>query len=150
MEQRYYDDYELVIRLSKRLERLLEEKYGAQGKGLHEKTMSVAGRVDPLTVRKLHYIAAIRNKLVHDDSYERLDDRQSFINACHQAEAALTYSGAPRLVQRSAGTQLTGCQRLLRMIGSAAGVLLFIKIAESLERQKREYYSSASRPTRRK
>jgi hypothetical protein len=43
-----YNDYELAIKSSKVLEGLLEDEWGAQGKGLHEKLNSVQASSQPL------------------------------------------------------------------------------------------------------
>ena len=58
-------DISLVIVSSKQLESLLEQDFGATGKGLHEKISSV--EEIPLDLqRKLRKIATIRNRLVHE------------------------------------------------------------------------------------
>ena len=82
-------DYELVIKKSKHLERLLEEGFGAQGRGLHEKVSSVEGRLPAPLVKRLRFIATVRNKLVHDDRMDRLDDRRGYEDACNKAEKEL-------------------------------------------------------------
>lgn len=38
------NDYELVIRVSKQLEAVLEAKFGARGRGLHEKVTTASVR----------------------------------------------------------------------------------------------------------
>ncbi|KAH9261127.1 hypothetical protein BASA81_000831 [Batrachochytrium salamandrivorans] len=58
-------DLTLVIVSSKHLEKLLEEKFDAEGKGLHEKITSAKHLPEDLK-RKLRRIATIRNKLVHE------------------------------------------------------------------------------------
>jgi hypothetical protein len=86
-------DIDLAVTKSKRLESLLEQK-GATGRGLHEKADSIQGQLSPDIVRKIHKIAAIRNKLMHDDSYKKIDNRKDFLAACADAERAL--AGKPR------------------------------------------------------
>jgi hypothetical protein len=88
-------DLELVIRRSKQLESLLEEGFGATGRGLHEKVTSVEGKLPPPLVKKLRFIATVRNKLVHDAKLDRLDDRKGFERACNDAEKQLKALLAP-------------------------------------------------------
>ena len=82
-------DIEVVIKYTKRLETILEDRFGATGRGLHEKITCVGGKLPPDTVKKLRYIATIRNKLMHDDSYKQIDDRKEFISACKMVEKAI-------------------------------------------------------------
>lgn len=58
-------DLTLVIVSSKHLEKLLEDKFGAEGKGLHEKITTAQHLPEDLK-RKLRRVATIRNKLVHE------------------------------------------------------------------------------------
>ena len=67
---------ETVIRASKQLEQLLEQHYGAIGRGLHEKTSSIEVQLDSDTVRRLRKIATLRNKVVHEDF--EIDDLTDF------------------------------------------------------------------------
>ena len=67
---------ETVIRASKQLEQLLEQHYGAIGRGLHEKTSNIEVQLDSDTVRRLRKIATLRNKVVHEDF--ELDDLATF------------------------------------------------------------------------
>ena len=43
----------------------LVEKLGGTGRGLHEKTKSIAYLLEPKYERKLHMIASVRNKSNH-------------------------------------------------------------------------------------
>ncbi len=82
-------DIELAITRTKSLESFIEQALGATGKGLHEKVSSVQDRLQPALVKKLRFIATIRNKIVHESSYEKIDDRERFIKACDEADAEL-------------------------------------------------------------
>jgi hypothetical protein len=82
-------DIELAITRTKALETLLEGALGATGKGLHEKVTSVEDRLPPPLVKKLRFVATVRNKIVHEASYQKLDDRDGFVRACDEAEAQL-------------------------------------------------------------
>jgi hypothetical protein len=74
---------EIAVKGSKRLESLLESRFGAKGRGLHEKLTSVEKRI-PQDVRKsIRWVATVRNKLVHEqgpakfavDDFQRTVDR---------------------------------------------------------------------------
>ncbi len=82
-------DYELVIGRCKRLEKLLEDRFGASGRGLHEKTSSVEGKLPPELVKRLRFIATVRNKLVHEDAGNRIDDAKGYKKACDWAESEI-------------------------------------------------------------
>src|SRR3954466_10861931 len=82
-------DVELAITRTKALESLLEAGLGATGRGLHEKVSSVQDRLPPPLVRKLRYVATVRNKIVHEANYTAIDDRSGFVRACDEAEQAL-------------------------------------------------------------
>lgn len=86
-------DIDLAVTRAKRLERLLEQKLGATGKGLHQKANSVEARLPAELVRKLRLVATVRNKLVHEDDYKRIEDRRGFLRACDEAERGLKAIG---------------------------------------------------------
>lgn len=81
--------YELVISKCKKLEKMLADGLGASGKGLHEKVSSVQDRLPPPLIKRLRYIASVRNDLVHESDSNRLDDVTSYKEACSKAEAEL-------------------------------------------------------------
>lgn len=66
-----------VVLASRELENLLEQLFGAVGKGLHSKTDSVEDKLPMDTVKRLRFIASIRNRVVHEHNYE-LSDIYSF------------------------------------------------------------------------
>lgn len=82
-------DIDLVVGAAKRIESALVRMYGASGRGLHEKLSSVEGQLDPNLVRRIRYVATVRNKLIHDDTYRKLDDRASFRQAVSQIDREL-------------------------------------------------------------
>ena len=81
--------YEVVIGRCKKLERLLEEGLGADGRGLHEKVTSVQDRLPPALVKRLRFIATVRNKLVHESAGDKIDDLAGYKKACDLAEKEL-------------------------------------------------------------
>jgi len=107
-------DIELVITRTKALESLLEQGLGAIGKGLHEKTSSVQEKLSPALVKKLRFIATLRNKLVHEASYQRLDDRTGYERACEEAERELRAMMAPPQVVNK------GCFGVVLLVVGAA------------------------------
>lgn len=85
------NDYETVIRASKELEHVLESEFSAQGKGLHENAESVKDRV-PLNdrlMKDIHFLATIRNKLVHEYGFNAIPDRSKFLERFTRAEGEL-------------------------------------------------------------
>lgn len=83
-------DYKLAIKGSKRLEGILEEEFGAHGKGLHEKVSSVEKELGPELVRLLRRIATLRNKIVHEESFDQKSfDSNSFRDTFTKASKML-------------------------------------------------------------
>jgi len=90
--------YELVISNCKKLEQMLEDGLGASGRGLHEKVSSVQDSLPAPLVKRLRYIASIRNKLVHESDSNRLDDANGYREACRRAETELKQLLRPKRV----------------------------------------------------
>ncbi len=61
------DEFTKVTQISQRLEQFLANKYGAEGRGLHEKLSSVESRIPGFVQKKIRYIATMRNKATHED-----------------------------------------------------------------------------------
>jgi hypothetical protein len=118
-----------VVRAAKRIETLLEEKFGAQGRGLHEKLSSVERHVPAELHKTIRYIATVRNKVVHEDDYE-LDDAAGFLRQAERVAQALEniqgktlaphLSGKPPAARSSSRTVL-----LLALIPGVIAVFLF-------------------------
>ena len=111
-------DIELAISRVKQLESLLEQALGATGKGLHEKVSSVQDRLVPALVKKLRFVATVRNKIVHEADYQRIDDRAGFVRACDEAEAELK-ALVPRVTNK-------GCLGLVALV--AGGIALMWRL----------------------
>jgi hypothetical protein len=86
---------DLAVRRSKRLERLLKQGCGAHGRGLHAQVTSVEAKLPVGLVKRLRFIATLRNKIIHDLDYRRFDDRAGFIEACDLAERDLEQIAGP-------------------------------------------------------
>jgi hypothetical protein len=82
-------DIDLAIRSSKRIETTLVRLFDAQGKGLHEKLTSVEKKLPVSLVKRIRYIATIRNKLIHEHEYRKMDDRASFKRAVRHVNKEL-------------------------------------------------------------
>jgi hypothetical protein len=104
-------DIELAISRVKALESLLEHALGATGKGLHEKVSSVQHKLPPPLVKKIRFVATVRNKIVHEADYTAMDDRAGFERACAEAEAELrAMATPPRVVNKGCfGLALVAC-----------------------------------------
>ncbi|GEM_PF-4727523 len=73
--------YEIVIDSTRKIESLLRDKLGAEGRGLHTKTESVEDILDKKVAKKIHYIATIRNNLMHEDGFD-VPDIAAFEKEC--------------------------------------------------------------------
>ncbi len=82
-------DIDLVVSRSRRLEALLRSQFHAEGKGLHQLVSSVEERLPHDVIKKLRFIATMRNKVVHEDGY-KLEDKQAFIRTARECEKELT------------------------------------------------------------
>lgn len=91
------NDYELAIRASKEIEFILETQFGAPNckqSGLHDKigAARLPGTGEPLNqplVKKLRFLATVRNQLIHDHDVHTISNRRGFIAAYEEAESEL-------------------------------------------------------------
>ena len=83
------NDYELVIKSSKELEYYLELEFKASGKGLHEKISSVESALPSHIVKKMRFLATVRNKLIHERGFDAIPDRDKFISAFEASKLEL-------------------------------------------------------------
>jgi len=58
---------ETAVLASKKIEAILRDGFGAEGRGLHEYLANVEHRIPPAIVKKARYIASVRNQVVHKD-----------------------------------------------------------------------------------
>lgn len=91
------NDYELVIRVSKALERMLEEDFDVPGeKTLYQRIECIKERVPHNVIDDLKLLNHLRNRLVHDVHVNGLSDmdvtRHEFINRFERAQRALRQS----------------------------------------------------------
>ena len=89
IERIIMSDIDLAVKASKQIESTLDRMFGASGKGLHEKLTSVEKRLPVSLVKRIRYIATVRNKIIHDDEYRKFDDRAGFKLAVKQVKKEL-------------------------------------------------------------
>jgi hypothetical protein len=80
---------ESVIQSTKNLESLLTKELGATGKGLHEKATSVEHLIPAELLKKIRYIASVRNKLMHESDYVFDGNPDEFLKECDRAFGGL-------------------------------------------------------------
>lgn len=81
-------DIDVVITESKEIETLLSKYFDAEGRGLHQKITNASPSLDASLVKKLRWIATIRNKVVHEVDFE-IPNRESYIRACNECKKLL-------------------------------------------------------------
>jgi hypothetical protein len=86
---------ETVLQKTRRLEGVLEEKYQAVGRGLHEKATCVEHKLDSNTLKQIRFIASVRNKLVHEDGYRFDGNEDDFLKKCDEVIRRLTNQQPP-------------------------------------------------------
>ena len=83
-------DIDIVVTQSKALEALLEQKFGATGRGLHEKLSSIEYQLEAGLVKNIRWIATMRNKVVHENF--QLTNQNDFLRSCQRALEGLQNS----------------------------------------------------------
>lgn len=118
-------EIDTAIQYSKEIEGLLETRLGAEGRGLHEKASSVEHQLPSELLKKLRYIATIRNKVVHEAGYQ-IDNYENFVSSCEDALKFLRTAGAARNSSSAATAEEKTRQFLLSLAGPAAILLAII------------------------
>ena len=83
-------DIDIVVTQSKTLEALLEQKFGATGRGLHEKLSSIEYQLEAGLVKNIRWIATMRNRVVHENF--QLTNQNDFLRSCQRALEGLQNS----------------------------------------------------------
>jgi hypothetical protein len=81
-------DIDVVITETREIESLLSKYFDSEGRGLHQKITSASSSLDASLVKKLRWIATIRNKVVHENNFE-IPNRDSYIKACEECKNLL-------------------------------------------------------------
>lgn len=82
------NDIEIAIKYSKAVESLLAKRQRAQGKGLHEKRSSVERYLPTPLVKRIRYLATMRNNVAHENGFTALQPKL-FIKNCESMLAEL-------------------------------------------------------------
>jgi len=132
---------ESVLAKTKRMESLLENNFRATGRGLHDKASSVEGTLDANTIKRIRYIATVRNRLMHEADYVFDGDEAGFLGLCDQVITALEYPGSTsrtyqppsqrptaRSISRTPGTHPTRRESWVRCLGLVLVVGCFFSL----------------------
>lgn len=76
-------EIEIAVGYCKEIESLLERRYGATGRGLHEKLSSVENRLPSAVAKHIRQIATVRNKVVHESGF-KIDNLTNFESICNE------------------------------------------------------------------
>ena len=125
-------DIETAVKASRQIEDLLEKRYGASGRGLHEKLTSVERHLPGKILGQARYVASVRNAVVHDHK-AIIKDRAgfnaasnavvAFLNVPKPAGSKFVAPGNPTR-SKTIGIVRTALVRLLAAILVIAGAIL--------------------------
>jgi len=129
---------EAAVRGSKKIEAVLRDGFGAEGRGLHEYLGCVEHRIPSDIVRKARFIASVRNKVVHQE--EEIFDIEDFnrsvdgvvFNLNKVLEKERLQREAQQRIQREAHAQHQSCspnQEITRESSGGMGRHFFMAIA---------------------
>lgn len=104
-------DLKKIIDRCKAIESVLVNKFGATGQGLHTKVDSVLNFMPPSIVKRLRFIASVRNSTLHEDGY--LPPIEGYLRACDAVDAELEAAPPP---QRRATAAPVTSNRLPRIV----------------------------------
>ncbi len=112
---------EIAVQASQSLEKALAA-LGATGKGLHEKTESVSAYLPQDLVKRLHWIATIRNKVVHEGAgiHNPAEFQQAVQQSLQQIQVAAARARNSRSMPRRARRRFSWIYPLLLVLIGAA------------------------------
>jgi len=91
----------IIIRGASELERILAEKFGADGTGLHSRAIAIQDQLGVALLKKIQFVATIRNRAAHDEDLSGVPF-DNWDRARKQVLAALeALDGRPAGVPRS-------------------------------------------------
>lgn len=95
---------EIVFGYTKKIEALLKKEFSAEGRGLHTKLDSVESRLPVALVKKLRWIATVRNNLAHTEGFA-IENITDFMKSCDLAIAELEAIAKPgiKMPKRASG-----------------------------------------------
>lgn len=83
------NDYQLVFEAIKDIENTLVEQFDSSGDHLHEMISTTNQKLPTDLIIDLRALATIRNNLAHEYSFDKLPDRQAFIEKYQQCARQL-------------------------------------------------------------
>lgn len=84
-----------VLNGTKRIEAILEEKFGSSGRGLYEKMETANMKLPEALQKRIRYVATLRNKTMHKDGYE-IDNIPEYVKTCQSIAEQLEHLHANR------------------------------------------------------
>jgi len=93
-------DAGLVIAFARRIESRMTE-LGAAEAGLHDKADFLVPRLSQETVKKLHFIGAVRNRAAHEDCRFTPEEIRDYTEACNEVLQELASLGATEVAEVS-------------------------------------------------
>ena len=81
-----------IVQNSQELEQRLEKRYGATGRGLHEKLTSIEAKIPSHVSSRIRKIATIRNHAVHEDTSLAEENLKAVKEAYSYVAPALKYT----------------------------------------------------------
>ena len=112
-----------VLQGTKRIEAILEEKFGSTGRGLYEKIDTANMKLPEPLQKRIRYVATLRNKAMHQEGFE-IDNIPEYVKTCQVIAEQLEHLHAnrkPRVFDQ--GTS-GGWMRRVALFG-CAGVGIF-------------------------
>ncbi|MFC3679090.1 hypothetical protein [Bacterioplanoides pacificum] len=91
---------EQVINHTKKAEHILETHFKAEGRGMHEKLSHAERYIPAPLLKKLRYVATIRNKMMHEHDFE-LSEPEIFLDTARKAVAQLEELVTDQTMQRA-------------------------------------------------
>lgn len=79
----------IIVNYCKKFETLLEREFQAKGRGLHEKITSAQECLSYELIKDLRFVATIRNKALHEEDYNFIDDFDELTRRCKVIEKEL-------------------------------------------------------------
>ena len=123
-----------VLQGTKRIEAILEEKFGSTGRGLYEKMTTANMKLPEPLQKRIRYVATMRNKAMHEEGFE-IPNIPEYVKTCQSIAEQLEGLHAnrkPGLFSQGAG----GWMRKVALIGCAgAGIfgLAYLGMATALK-----------------
>ncbi|CAN0148085.1 unnamed protein product, partial [Heterosigma akashiwo] len=80
------NDFELVIKISKDVEHILQTEFNASGPTLTAKVKSIEKKIPDHVKFKLHFLERVREKLIHD---EKIPNRTDYIKTYAEVKSEM-------------------------------------------------------------